>query len=190
MSQRGDIRVVRPARVADAEAMATINVRAWQTAYRGLLPGRYLDRLTIPDRVPLWESRIATPPEGLAMFVVEGSDGRVQSYCIAGPYRASENVTGSELPPNAGEIIAIYAHPDYWDTGAGALAFDRGVEHLRDSGFDLAVLWMLEGNQRAARFYERRGWHPDGARLTEPLTDSGNIMATEVRYRLDFAPGR
>lgn len=186
MSERGSHRVVRPALVADAEAIATINVLAWQTAYRGLLPDSYLDRLTIPDRVPDWGRRIASPGEGTRILVLEDPAAAIVSYCIAGPYRHSTIATGPELPALAGEIFAVYAHPDHWDTGAGRTVFQLGVEHLRESGFVCAVLWMLEGNARAARFYERHGWQPDGARLTEPLGEDGNLLATEVRYRFDF----
>ncbi len=186
MSERGSHRVVRPARIADAEAIATINVRAWQTAYRGLLPDSHLDRLTIPDRVPQWSQRIAAAGEGTRILVLEDRTADILSYCLAGPYRQSTIATGPELPPLTGEIWAIYAHPDHWDTGAGRTVFELGVQHLRESGFVCAVLWMLEGNARAARFYERHGWQRDGARLTEPLGDDGNLFATEVRYRMDF----
>ena len=40
------------------------------------------------------------------------------------------------------------------------------------------ALWVLEGNDRAIRFYEREGWHPDDGK--KPFGDSGRY---EVRYR-------
>ena len=40
-------------------------------------------------------------------------------------------------------------------------------EHLRAAGFTEAVLWVLEGNERAARFYESHGWHEDGGTLVD-----------------------
>jgi RimJ/RimL family protein N-acetyltransferase len=33
---------------------------------------------------------------------------------------------------------------------------------LREAGFEHAHLWVLDGNVRAAAFYERHGWHEDG----------------------------
>ena len=36
-------------------------------------------------------------------------------------------------------------------------------ERLRAAGFTRAHLWVLEGNDRAASFYERHGWREDGA---------------------------
>jgi hypothetical protein len=38
---------------------------------------------------------------------------------------------------------------------------------LRERGFTAAVLWVLQGNARAATFYEGEGWAPDGATRTE-----------------------
>ena len=38
---------------------------------------------------------------------------------------------------------------------------------LRSDGHETAYLWVLEGNERAARFYERHGWASDGARKVD-----------------------
>jgi hypothetical protein len=50
---------VRPARPSDAGAMGALVVRAWQAAYRGLMPDDYLDGLTVDDRADQW-TRILT----------------------------------------------------------------------------------------------------------------------------------
>ncbi|HET9289988.1 MAG TPA: hypothetical protein VFQ49_02825 [Actinomycetes bacterium] len=42
--------MVRPATVADAPAMGRLHVRAWQAAYRGHMPGDYLDGLRASER--------------------------------------------------------------------------------------------------------------------------------------------
>jgi hypothetical protein len=41
------------------------------------------------------------------------------------------------------------------------------------------VLWLLEGNARAARFYERDGWAVTGERRTEV---AWGIAVDELRY--------
>ncbi|NEE31049.1 GNAT family N-acetyltransferase, partial [Streptomyces sp. SID7982] len=40
---------IRDMRIDDCEAVATIRVRGWQHAYRGLLPQPYLDRMDIAE---------------------------------------------------------------------------------------------------------------------------------------------
>jgi hypothetical protein len=48
------------------------------------------------------------------------------------------------------------------------------------------VLWVLAGNERAIRFYERNGWIADGATQTETLHGA---EVNEVLYRRALAAG-
>ena len=50
-------------------------------------------------------------------------------------------------------------------------------------GFRAATLWVLRGNERARRFYERAGWTVDGARKDDVVA---GVPVTEVRYRRDL----
>jgi hypothetical protein len=51
---------------------------------------------------------------------------------------------------------------------------------LHDAGFAEAILWVLQGNDRAARFYEGEGWVPDGAtREEQPY----GIVSNVSRFR-------
>jgi hypothetical protein len=47
-------------------------------------------------------------------------------------------------------------------------------------GFSRSFLWVLEGNERAKRFYMVDGWLPDSSARTE---DRWGVMAHEIRYR-------
>ena len=69
------------------------------------------------------------------------------------------------------ELHALYVLPEQWGHGVGArlLAAAGGV----------SVLWVLEGNARARRFYEQHGWEPDGVQRAHP-TSAGVV---ELRYR-------
>lgn len=55
-------------------------------------------------------------------------------------------------------MLAFYAHPDAWGTGAAAALMRRGLEDLAESGDREAVLWTLAAAGRARRFYEKNGW--------------------------------
>ena len=48
---------------------------------------------------------------------------------------------------------------------------DRSLAEARrrlwEAGFVDALLWVLDGNDRAVRFYEGEGWTADGARREE-----------------------
>jgi RimJ/RimL family protein N-acetyltransferase len=52
---------------------------------------------------------------------------------------------------------------------------------LREAGYRAAILWVLEDNPRARRFYEREGWELDGAAKED---DFLGVRVAEVRYRL------
>ena len=82
--------------------------------------------------------------------------------------------------PGQGEVYAIYVLPEWWGRGAGRLLMAHVVRALAEAGQDDITLWVLEGNQRARRFYEAAGFRLDGAR--QELDLGGPV--TELRYQL------
>jgi len=62
---------------------------------------------------------------------------------------------------------------------------DRAVAALREAGVETARLWVLEENARARRFYEKRGWRPDGS--TRVVEYPPNPL--DVGYSLDLGSG-
>jgi GNAT superfamily N-acetyltransferase len=59
-------------------------------------------------------------------------------------------------------LDALYIRPEAWGTGVAALLYELAVAELRDQEVETAELWVLEKNDRARRFYERRGWTHNG----------------------------
>jgi RNA 2',3'-cyclic 3'-phosphodiesterase len=145
---------VRPARPEDAEAMARVNVRSWQAAYRGLVADEVLDSLSIEDATRREEERSAL--EGSEAWVGL-RDGAVVGYVSFGPWRQTPR--GG---PDAGEVYALYVEPGEQRRGVGRLLLERAVAALRASGYRKAVLCVLEGNRAARSFYEPLGWSLEG----------------------------
>jgi ribosomal protein S18 acetylase RimI-like enzyme len=81
----------------------------------------------------------------------------------------------------AAELYAIYVLPTGWGTGAGTALMRAGLDAMRARSSGEAVLWVLEDNPRARRFYEREGWTVDGARKEEEWL---GVPIPEVRYRI------
>jgi hypothetical protein len=99
---------LRRAEPGDEEAVARVHVRSWQVAYRGLLPDDYLDRLSPTD----WAARYTfaeTGPGSAHTTLAVGEDG-ICGFTTTGPCRDADK-TG------AGELYAIYLHPDWWNRG-------------------------------------------------------------------------
>lgn len=152
----GDRGMIRLAQDADAAAIADIHVAAWHGAYRGLVPDAVLDEFTLEVRLPRWRQILGVPGDGRT--TVYERDGRVVSFATVGASRDQ---------PGDGEIWALYVHPTFWGCGAGRALVADGLDALQARGFGQAILWVLEGNARAIRFYERAGFRLDGASKLE-----------------------
>ena len=168
---------IRRALADDASGVAMVHVRSWQAAYRGLLPDHYLDQLDVERRRVGWLQTIADTdwPRSGTLVAVE-ANANVVGFAHIGPAR-DEDVD----PSMVGELAAIYASPDVWGSGVGRRLMAAAVNVLRDAGNAQAILWVLEGNDRAQRFYEIGGWQPDGAAKDVVIAD---VSLPELRYRL------
>jgi GNAT superfamily N-acetyltransferase len=167
---------IRPATLDDAEGIAAVHVHGWQWGYRGLLPEAFLRTLSVDRRVEQWRSWLLEPGRTVT-WVADGEDGRSLGFAAAGPSRdlAADGETG--------EVYAIYVEEEAAGTGVGRALLQHAVQSLRDAGFARATLWVLDGNARARRFYEKAGWRPDGATQSEPRED---FVMNEIRYAIEL----
>ncbi len=139
--------MVRVARAADARAIAEVQVAAWRAAYQGLMPAEKIAAFTVEMRAERWAAILAEEHPDRVTSVFE-RDGRVVGFASVGPSRDV---------PDLGEVWALYAHPDAWRTGAGRALLEDGLAFLARHGWARSMLWVLEGNVRAIRFYEAAG---------------------------------
>ncbi len=165
------MRRVRTAEAADKRAVAGIHVRSWQAAYRGLMPDTYLDSLDPEDRAARYTFGSDDPLGRSTIVSVE--DGIIDGFATMGP-------TSDADLPDSGEVYAVYVDPGSWGLGVGRRLMAETRSRLSHLGCTQALLWVLEGNGRARRFYEIDGWTPDGARRSE---ERWGVATNEVRYR-------
>lgn len=158
---------VRPATTSDADAIGRVHADTWRAAYGSALPEAAFD---VEARQRFWREALGREWPASAVFVAE-VDGVVVGFAGVGASREEESV---------GELFTIYVEPGRWGTGAGRALIERAEESLAGSGFDEALLWVLEGNERAERFYRAAGWTHDGGRKVEEFQGA---KLTEVRYR-------
>jgi GNAT superfamily N-acetyltransferase len=163
---------VRRAVAGDADAIGRVQVETWRVAYQGLMPDEAIAAFDVEERQRLWREGLARVPRpGSATFVAE-LDGEVVGFASVGRSRDEESV-------NEAELYAIYLHPARWDQGIGRALLERAEESMRDSGFEQALLWVMEGNERGERFYRAAGWERDGRKV-----DSfQGVEVAELRYR-------
>ncbi|HEX4385303.1 MAG TPA: GNAT family N-acetyltransferase [Myxococcales bacterium] len=153
----------------DALAVARIHVRAWQTAYRGLLPDSYLDSLRAEDRAARYTFDDTAPGKPATLLAVEGET--VCGFATTGPSRSLEG---------AGELMALHVDPEHWRRGIGRQLIAAARKRLVEQGYETAMLMLLEGNERADGFYRDDLWAPDGHKETGEIWGA---VVNELRYR-------
>ena len=147
--------MIRPATPEDAEATARVHVDSWAAAYT--LAG------------PSLEQRLEQHRRFPATFVAE-VEGEIVGFVGVGPSRDADA---------EGELYTIYVHPDHWRGGIGRELIRAGEERMRELGYRTVVLWVLDGNTRAQRFYESEGWAADRERRTIEFVGES---IPEIRY--------
>ncbi len=139
-----------------------MHVETWQAAYAHALPPEQLQALSVEEAVERHRSR---PPT----FVAERG-GEILGFVAVG---------SSRDPGTGGELFAIYVHPEHWGTGVGRALIEAGEEELRRLGHQDAILWVLDDNPKARRFYALAGWSLDG---TARGIHIFGFDVSEVRY--------
>jgi ribosomal protein S18 acetylase RimI-like enzyme len=159
---------VRTARANDAEGIALVHDAAWREAYRGIIPGRELERM-IARRGPRWWERAIR--RGSNILVLDFG-AQIAGYATYGRNRVRHT-------PYRGEIFELYLAPEYQGLGFGRELFRAARADLHRYGCDSAIVWALADNARAVSFYERLG-----GRI---LRKAPEIFGAEVRERVAFA---
>ncbi|MGH8317138.1 MAG: GNAT family N-acetyltransferase [Steroidobacteraceae bacterium] len=162
--------ILRLAVPADAMAVARVHVRAWQAAYRGLMPDDYLDGLRAEDRAPRYDFAGRDPARPRTWVAVEADS--ILGFAAISPAR-DEDVTGQ------GELCALYVEPDRWGRGIGRALASEARSDLSRLGFARALLWVVAGNARAEQFYRADGWSPDGLHRARQV---GGVTVDTLRY--------
>ncbi|GAA2411898.1 GNAT family N-acetyltransferase [Nonomuraea africana] len=140
---------MRTATPDDAAAIENVRIATWKYAYRGVLDDGYLDGLAVTE--PNVALRRQALSSGRTRAFVAESGGEVVGFSMYGDSR-------DELADT--EVYAIYVLPGHLSTGLGRALMTETVAAIpadRSIG-----LWVLTGNPRARRFYERFGFTLSG----------------------------
>lgn len=154
--------VIRPAQVADAEAMAKVHVASWQTTYRGKLPQDYIDQFTVERRTAYWTAALQRERHQRGIFVACDAWGEVVGFAGCGPIR-------QPIEAYDGELYVIYLQESAQRRGYGRALVHACVVHLLAIGLESMMLWVLRENEQALRFYAAIGGLDLGLERTEVL---------------------
>jgi GNAT superfamily N-acetyltransferase len=155
---------IRPATRADLPALAAVLHDAWHDGHRGLIPDE-LAAARGPAYVATWAEEL------LHRAVVDVAD------------------TGTDT---GGRLVGLAVVRDdelhqlmvTRDARGSAVAVDllaAAEDRVRAAGHPRAWLTVLEGNERARRFYDRHGWADDGAEDVTAFLPGGRTTTLVVR---------
>lgn len=140
------IRILPMKTEEDMEAKAYIHWQTWQETYGGLMPPAYLDLVSL-DKCKEWAH--AWPENTLLLKL----NDQVIGFSCYGESRDP----GFE---GAGELIALYLLQAYQGRGLGLALMKATMAAFAEK--EKVILWVLERNEKARRFYQRYGFSLDG----------------------------
>ena len=143
---------------------AFVHWTGWHKAYPGLVSQTYLDALTLEkceEKAFQWRDNLLVAKDGERVVGFVGYGGR-----------------GVDAP-DTGEVFALYVLPEYWGTGVAQELMRAARKEL--AGYPKIALWMVKGNARANRFYEKCGFRPTGneKHVSSVGADGIELMLTE-----------
>jgi ribosomal protein S18 acetylase RimI-like enzyme len=149
---------VRPAQAAEIDHLAKVWYDGWQDAHARILPAEL-------TRIRTLESFRDRLQAALPDVRVVGPFPTPVGFCI---------VKGDEL-------YQLYVSAEARGSGVAAALMADAEARFAERGVENAWLACAVGNDRAARFYEKGGWHRAGTVTYQP--DAADGMPLEVwRY--------
>lgn len=144
---------IRYANIGDAKTLGEIHSKSWKVAYKGIVPDEILKNITIEKRQAYFEKALTEEWEEDAIIFKDND--AVGLICIGKCRDVDKTHT-------CGEIWGIYLLPEYWNMGIGSELINWGINELKKRNYSKVILWVLEENTNARKFYEKVGFKHDG----------------------------
>jgi ribosomal protein S18 acetylase RimI-like enzyme len=134
---------IRPASVADADAIAALHAASWRSAYRGIFKDDTLGPSLDGERQQHWRAKLeAMAPDDAVL--IAGDMGFIAVWA-----------TGD--PGFGAYIDNLHVHPDRRSGGLGRRLLGEAMRRVAEAGETGAYLWVFDDNVRAIDFYRRLG---------------------------------
>jgi ribosomal protein S18 acetylase RimI-like enzyme len=156
---------VRPAEETELDQLATIWDDAWQDAHRDIVPAALIRARTLAG----FRARLGDALPGIR---VVGQAGAPVGFCII----------------QHDELYQLFVSAAARGSGVAKALLDDAEMRLAGAGITTAWLACAIGNDRAARFYEKSGWHRAGTIVSHLETIEGTIPLEVWRYEKELRP--
>lgn len=138
--------VIRKVKYEDIEQIVDINIKDWKKIYKGIIDDEILNNLNREEKIKKWRKYY-----NIGNVVVAEEKGIILGYC-----RYDDNAFYDNTDIDS-EIIAIYVDCDKLENGIGKKLFEYVKKDLKNKNKNKMVIWCLEKNQNARKFYEKMG---------------------------------
>lgn len=149
---------------AEVAGKAYVHWKSWQETYAGLIDPQYLAEFTLEKC-----QRIATRWGDHLLVAKDGE--RVVGFVGYGAYR-------DDTLAETGEVYSIYVLREYHGRQVGRALMDAALKKL--ATYPRVAVWVLKGNERAIRFYQKVGFVFDGTEA-EILLGTPNTELRMIR---------
>lgn len=130
----------------DINGKGYVHWKSWHETYTGLVDPAYMEKLTL-------EKCIETAYRWPQNLLVAKDGSKVIGFVGYGVHR-DDTIT------DCGEVFSIYVLAAYHGQKVGYELMNAAFEKLAD--YDKVAVWVLKGNDKAIRFYEKYGFRFDG----------------------------
>ena len=161
---------VRAATPADAGSIARVHIDSWRTTYAGIVPAEYLAGFSYERRELRWYETLTANQSAESIFVAE-EGGNVVGFATGGPERDGDTTY-------RGELYTVYLLEEHQNRGLGRRLVSAVAQRLLADGLSSMLVWVLEDNHGARRFYELLG----GEKVGRKTVAIGGRDLVEVSY--------
>jgi GNAT superfamily N-acetyltransferase len=151
--------ILRPATAEDVSSIASIWYLGWQDGHIGHVP----EELTAGRTERSFWSRTAQRLPDTTVAEIEGA--------VAGFVMVVDD-----------EVEQVYVGRDQRGSGVAKVLLTEAERRVRHGGHETAWLAVVAGNERARRFYAKRGWVDEGPFDYQAEGPDGPITVPSHRY--------
>jgi ribosomal protein S18 acetylase RimI-like enzyme len=156
---------VRNAEELELDRLATLWYDGWQDAHAAIVPAELTRLRTLSS----FRERLQ---HALPYIRVIGPPGEPAGFSIV----------------KDDELYQLFVAAEARGSGVAAALIEDAEARLEQSGVAVAWLACAIGNDRAARFYEKRGWTRAGTIVNRLATPEGEYLLEVWRYEKRLVP--
>lgn len=151
-------RSVRLAWVADAPAIAHLQIRALHADYATLLPADTLATMDAGAVADTWSAALRRPPSARHRVLVALDRATVVGFAALAPAGDPDSD-----PVSDAELVALHVDPDHRGVGHGSRLLQAAVDTAHADRCTRLTAWLFAADHTMLQFLRAAGWEPDAA---------------------------